>query len=432
MKKLEEDMNNWNGNFPSKKFANDCYIIGAQGNVGVVDTNEGLVVFDLGINMKERHIYRDLRKFSKKPVKYIIYSHGHFDHCFGYASIIKEIKRKGWEMPEVIAHENLPRRFEKYRILDKYHIWLNLRQFIPTMADKAVKDGIGPSAHETLDPTILLHGNECSYKFKLGQYTFEIYHDKGETDDSLWMWLPEKKVLFSGELVSNSTFPNAGNPNKVQRYPKQWAIAMEKMMEKNADYLLPGHGQLVEGKDDVKEILSIRAEVMHFIHDEVVKRLNEGKYFEQIYHELLEIQPEKFKNHRFLTDSYGCYRFVIHCAYRLYHGWYNTGNPTDLFPAKSVDIANEFITLINETEFVKRANKLFNEGKLQLALHILDVVIKASDIKSEDTLLEACILKEKILSQIAEEEYNFMAKNAYLYGTVQMRKKIEQMKAKSN
>jgi alkyl sulfatase BDS1-like metallo-beta-lactamase superfamily hydrolase len=432
MKKLEEDMNNWNGDFPPKTFADGtCLLIGTLGNVGVVDTVDGLVVFDIGGNGQERYIYRELRKFSKKPVKYIIYSHGHFDHAFGYAPIIKEIKRKGWGMPEVIAHENLPRRFEKYRILDKYHTWLNLRQMAPKIADK-VGDRLLVSAHETLDPTIILRGNESSYKFKLGQYTFEIYHDKGETDDSLWMWLPEKKVLFSGELVSNPTFPNAGNPNKVQRYPKQWAIAMDKMIEKNADYLLPGHGQLVEGKDDVREIISIRAEVMHFIHDEVVKRMNEGKYFEQIYHELLEIRPEKFKNHRFLSDSYGDYRFVIHCAYRLYHGWYNTGNPTDLFPAKSVDIANEFITLIDESEFVNRANKLFDEGKIQLALHLLDVVIKSSEVKSEDTLLNAYILKEKILSQMAEEEVNHMARNAYIYGTIQMRKKIEQLKTKSN
>ena len=212
----------------------------------------------------------------------------------------------------------------------------------------------------------------------------------------------------------------------------QWAIAMEKMMEKNADYLLPGHGKLVEGKDDVKEILSIRAEVMHFIHDEVVKRMNEGKYFEQIFHELMEIRPKKFKNHKFLSDAYGCYRFVIHCAYRLYHGWYNTGNPTDLFPAKSLDIANEFITLIDESEFVKRANKLYDEGKIQLALHLLDVVIKSSEVRSEDILLNAYALKEKILSQMADEEVNHMARNAYIYGTIQMRKKIEQIKAKSN
>ena len=40
---------------------------------------------------------------------------------------------------------------------------------------------------------------------------------------------------------------------------------------------------------------------MHFVHDEVVKRLNEGKGFEENYHEMLEIYPEKFKNHKYLS-----------------------------------------------------------------------------------------------------------------------------------
>jgi len=51
MKKLEEDMNNWNGNFPPKTFADGiCHLIGSLGNVGVVDTDDGLVVFDIGGN----------------------------------------------------------------------------------------------------------------------------------------------------------------------------------------------------------------------------------------------------------------------------------------------------------------------------------------------------------------------------------------------
>ena len=48
------------------------------------------------------------------------------------------------------------------------------------------------------------------------------------------------------------------------------------------------------------------------------------------------------------------------------------------------------------------------------------------------TLIEAYILKEKILSLMAEEEVNHMARNAYIYGTIQMKNKIEQIKAKSD
>ena len=365
-------------------------MIGAFGNVGVFETEEGLVIFDISMKQFGPRVFKELREITDKPVKYIIYSHGHFDHCFGFAPIIEEIKEKNLEMPEVIAHENCVKRFKKYKMLDKYHNWLNKQQFA-SIAGKQ-KEVVSP--HDTLDPTIIMHGNE-TYTFKLGKYTFELFHNRGETDDSIWLWFPEKRVICAGDLMVSS-FPNVGNPYKVQRYPKQWAIAMERMMEKEAEYIVPGHGLLIKGNDKVKDVLSITAEAMHFVHDEVVKRMNEGKWFEQIYHEMVEIFPEKFKNHEYLRPMYGCYRFAIHATYRLYHGWYNSGNPTDLFPANSVEVAREFLRINNPKNYLDHVRKLFQEGKLQLALHILDVIIKGIDQSNIELLIESLNLKFKI------------------------------------
>ena len=216
----------------------------------------------------------------------------------------------------------------------------------------------------------------------------------------------------------------------MQRYAKQWALANEKMMEKNADYLLPGHGRLIEGKEKIREVLSITAESMHFVHDEVVKRLNEGKWFEEIYHEMLEIFPEKFKNHRYLRPSYGDYRFAIHDVYRLYHGWYNTGNPTDLFPSKSDEIAKEFLKIANEGKFLERAKELVEEGKSQLALHILDVIVKANDTANPETLLDALKLKHKIVKQKAKEEKSFIVMNILNTNALQINTKLKELEKK--
>ena len=270
------------GLYPPKSFANGKFHkISAFSNMGVVETSEGLVLFDISSRLNGPRIFNSLREITDKPIKYIVFSHGHFDHCFGYAPFIEEIKDNKGKMPQVIAHENCVNRFEKYRMLDKYLNWLHDQQFGSVLG----KDKQYNSAHEILNPTILLRGNE-NYAFKLGEYTFELYHNKGETDDHIWMFVPEEKVLFTGDFII-SCFPNVGNPYKVQRYPKDWARALEKMREKEAEYLIPGQGPLIEGKEKIKEILTITAEVLHFVHDEVVKRLNEGKWFEQIYHEML-------------------------------------------------------------------------------------------------------------------------------------------------
>ncbi len=329
-------------------------------------------------------------------------------------------------MPEVIAHENCIRRFEKYGILGKYHDWINKQQFasVSGRGREAVV-----SARETLDPTIILKGNDSSYSFKLGDVNFEIYHDIGETDDSIWLWVPEKKTICTGDLMVSS-FPNIGNPFKVQRYPKDWAIAMEKMREKNAEFLVPGHGRLIEGAEEVRDVLSITGDVMHFVHDEVVKRLNEGKWFEEIYHEMLEIYPKKFKKHKILRGIYGCYRFAIHATYRLYHGWYDSGNPTDLFPAKTDDIAREFLKISSEEKYLEHAKKLYSEGKKQLALHVLDIVVKGTDEKNGETLIEVLRLKVKILKEKVQNETSFIAGNIINNAAHQIKERLKDLKKK--
>jgi len=424
VRKVTDEMSDFIGRFPESTFENNtCIFVPNMANTCVIDTKEGLVIFDLPIRQSAQKTFDKVRSITNKAVKYIIYSHGHFDHAFGYGPFIEEIKRKGWDMPEVIAHENCVRRFKKYEILGKYHDWINKQQFASVSGRR--RNSI-VSARETLDPTIILKGNESSYSFKLGDVNFEIYHDIGETDDSIWLWVPEKKIICTGDLMVSS-FPNIGNPFKVQRYPKDWAIAMEKMREKNAEYLVPGHGRLIEGKEKVKDVLSITAEAMHFVHDEVVKRLNEGKWFEQIYYEMLEIYPEKFKNHKILRGIYGCYRFAIHATYRLYHGWYDSGNPTDLFPSRTDDIAREILNLNSDSVYLEHANKLYSEGKLQLALHILDIIIKGSDEKNAKVLADALKLKLKILKEKIKVESSYIVTNILENGAHQIKTKLKEL-----
>ncbi|MFX0120812.1 MAG: MBL fold metallo-hydrolase [Promethearchaeota archaeon] len=403
-------------------FADMCYLIGAFGNCCVIETDNGLIVFDIAHEQFGQLVFDQLRSFTDKPIKYLIYSHGHFDHCFGFIPFVEEIEKNGWDMPQIIAHENILNRWEKYKMLEGYHRWLNHQQFASVIGDGS---SFQLSAHGTLNPTITV---KEQYSFELGGWNFELFHDKGETNDALWLWFPGKKVIFTGDLII-SGYPNIGNPYKVQRFPKHWALAMERMALKKADFLAPGHGPLIEGKRKVSDVLSITAEAMHFVHDEVVKRMNQGKWFEQIYHEMMEIYPDKFKNHDYLQYIYGCYPFAIHAAYRLYHGWYDSGNPTDLFPAKSYAIAREFLKLNSAEAYVEHARKLFSQGNKQLALHILDPVVKGGNpVKIPEILLEAMQLKIAILEKQTECESSFIASNIITNEVIRLKTKISELK----
>jgi glyoxylase-like metal-dependent hydrolase (beta-lactamase superfamily II) len=55
------------------------------------------------------------------------------------------------------------------------------------------------------------------FSLTIGDEKIELFHGRGETDDATFVWLPERRVLASGDFVI-WVFPNAGNPRKVQRY----------------------------------------------------------------------------------------------------------------------------------------------------------------------------------------------------------------------
>ena len=72
---------------------------------------------------------------------------------------------------------------------------------------------------------------------QIAEHEVEFHHPAGETDDHLWSFFPRAKWLMTGDfLIWN--FPNAGNPQKVQRYPIEWAAAAG-VIAKEPELLLP-------------------------------------------------------------------------------------------------------------------------------------------------------------------------------------------------
>ncbi|MHA1684400.1 MAG: alkyl sulfatase dimerization domain-containing protein [Promethearchaeota archaeon] len=425
----EGDISQFFGMFEPAKFGDgNFYHIGAFGNVGLVVTSEGLVLFDVALEGMGSRVFKIVRSISDKPVKFIVISHGHFDHGFGFKPFYDEIKERGWKKPTVIAHANILRRYEKYNILDKYHAWLNTQQFSSIVFTKKGENIV--SAAEPLNPDVLIRDGE-THTFRLGRYTFQVHPEWGETDDALWMFCPEQRAAFLGDLFLYS-FPNVGNPYKVQRYPRHWAKALERILEKEPEYLSPGHGRLVAGRENVAEALRITADALNFVHDGVVKRMNEGKWFEQIFHEMMDEFPERFKESPYLQPVYGCFQYAIHCTYRLYHGWYDSGNPTDLYPEKRRNVNREVLDLIG-TDAVekckKRALTLIEQERFQLALHVVDIAIFGL-MEDDPGYSDILALKIKILRKKEKTEPSLISSNIMKNHVKELRGKIKKLKKK--
>ncbi len=331
-------------------------------NVSAFETTEGLVCVDSGAPFSAADIHRMIRAWSPARLDTTIFSHGHIDHVLGMGPFEQDARDQGWAPPRVVAHENVPARFDRYKLTAGYNSAINSRQFgVPVP---------WPTEYRYPDETY-----RDEVELEVGGERFELHHAKGETDDHTWTWVPGRRALCSGDLIIWSV-PNAGNPQKVQRYPREWAAALREMSALGAEALLPGHGLPVVGADRVRAILDDTAALLEHLHDETVRLMNEDAPLNQILHEVRA--PAELLEKPYLRPIYDDPEFIVRSVWRAYGGWYDL-DPADLKPARTSELAQEIAALAGgASELAHRARELASEGELRLAGHLAEFAAAAA------------------------------------------------------
>jgi glyoxylase-like metal-dependent hydrolase (beta-lactamase superfamily II) len=161
----------------------------------------------------------EIRKVTKQPIKYLVYSHHHFDHIAGG----KPFKDAG---ATVVA---LRRTQERLAQIKDPH----------TVMPDEVFDG-----HRTIT---------------LGNTTLELtYVGLNHSDNSLVMRLPKQKVLFAVDFIPVGSFPGRG---MIDSYPLEWEDSLKSVLSMDWDRLIPGHPGAPNGrlgtKQDVQTFLTL-------------------------------------------------------------------------------------------------------------------------------------------------------------------------------
>ena len=274
----------------AEQFADRALLVTGHGNVGYVYNDEGVVMIDTGTpQIYGDHAVKELRRFSQAPIRTVIITHGHIDHVFNLGPVLADAQERGYPRPQVIAHRRVLARFVRYQRLREHTSTINRINF-GTPADTVI-------VPEFFYPDTLI---DAGISFRMGDMTIELRTGIGETDDAVWVWIPERRLLFAGDFLL-WCFPNIGNPFKVQRYTEGWALALEEMAALKPAAAGPGHGPAVVGQVPVQEMLLETARALRALHDEVLQRLNASQTFEQI---LAEVDlPPDLKANAYLLPS---------------------------------------------------------------------------------------------------------------------------------
>ncbi len=344
-----------------------------------VKTQEGLVCVDASGSGSGENVVKALRGWSKEPINSLVYTHGHLDHVGGSGAFMDDADTRSQKKPVVIAHEAVLDRFNRYRLTGDWNTFINKRQFggITPRAEVGTTQigigGLGPKflPDSVADPEITY---EDSYLLEVGGKKLELNHGRGETDDHTWVWDEENKTVFAGDFII-WTFPNAGNPQKVQRYALEWASVLREMISRGAERVYPAHGLPIVGRKRVEVVLGDMAEALEYLTDVTLELMNQGARLDAIIHEVRV--PDHLSEKPWLAPLYDEPEFVVRNIYRLYGGWWD-GDPSRLKPAPDSLLAKELVSLMGSIEaLVTRAEELAENGEFRLACHLVELAVQS-------------------------------------------------------
>jgi glyoxylase-like metal-dependent hydrolase (beta-lactamase superfamily II) len=193
----------------------------------------------------------EIRKITSAPIRYLIYSHHHYDHIAGGQAF----KDAG---ATIIAHRRAKQRLEK------------------------LQDPATPLPDETVD--------NKGRTIKLGGTTLELsYVGINHSDSLLVMRLPKERLLFVVDLLPVGTMPARG---MIDFHPLEAEESIKRILAMDWDRLIPGHpgpGDRLGTKQDAQDQLTLLREAS----DTVKAAAREGKCWDQAEK---EVQLPKYES----------------------------------------------------------------------------------------------------------------------------------------
>ena len=356
----------------------------------VFDAGDSLLVFDASGSATGARVVEAVRHWSSAPVHTVVYTHGHLDHVGGSPAFIADASARGFARPSFVGHSAVVERMARYRLTDAWNRLINERQFgwVPNRdlrigAGDLSGGGSGSGSGSGLFGDRFLPDDvaapDITYDetlgLKVGELDVELHHGKGETDDHTWAWIPSARAICCGDfLIWN--FPNAGNPQKVQRYPAEWAASLRAMAALQPELLLPSHGLPIGGADRIRSVLLDVAGVLEDLVSTSVELMNDGASLDEIIHNVRV--PDETLARPYLRPLYDEPEFVIRNIWRQYGGWWDA-NPARLKPPPDADLAAEVAGMVGGVALlVKRAEELAGSGRLDLACQVVEWAAQAS------------------------------------------------------
>ena len=398
----------WNFNTPNRGF----------GNVIVIEGEKELVVIDTTTSVEHAKVAAGrLRQMTDKPVAAVIYTHHHVDHINGTTAFISREDAASGRV-KVIAADNFLREAALENAVVGPIMGLRAGYMYGVLLPPDAEGEhfhIGCCGFNPLGSSGYIEPNtfvpmDRETEMALAGFRFVFFATGGESASHIGIYLPDQKVLFSGDEIQGPTFPQLHSlrgtrPRDIER----WFGAIDRMRGWEVEYLVPSHGQIVEGKAEVSKVLTYYRDAMQYVHDQSVRLINMGFTPDEIA-ETVKL-PDSVVIEPWTTEYYGNVDVSARNVYGGYISWWN-GDPAELRPTPRMERARRTVEMMGGRDKVfATAEKAFFDGDAQWAAELTTPLIR---LNKEDW--PARQLKAAALRVIGYKQTSSSLRGFYLTG----------------
>jgi glyoxylase-like metal-dependent hydrolase (beta-lactamase superfamily II) len=210
----------------------------------IVNAADVVVVDSGGSALAAENAIRHIRSVTRKPVSVVINTHWHGDHNLGNA-----VYRREFPGVRIAAHRNTQRDIagppmdyvKRYpKMLADY-----LAQAKGDTTD--IQAMAAEFGRAEVSPPDWLFDTELT--LLRGTRTIQLLHlGRGNTEGDVVVWLPEERILASGDLVV------APIPYGFGSFPEQWLATLDRLKAFDFQVLVPGHGEVMHDRAHIEVV----------------------------------------------------------------------------------------------------------------------------------------------------------------------------------
>lgn len=339
-------------------------------NAYAVATDEGRVIVNSGL-VFEGPLHRKAFADVPGPTRAIIVTQGHADHWGG----VNSLRDEG---TNVVMNRN----YRYWR--DDNTLLMGYRVPKTSFAFQKFSDAV-LEHFQTVDPaTIDFSFPEPTttfdqrHSFTVGGRAFELaWTPGGETTDALVVWLPQDRILFTGNLFG-PLFGHVPNLMTIRgdryRDPILYIESLNTVLEYGPQRLITGHFDPIEGADRIAEEVTAMRDAMQAVHDRTAELMNFGT---DVHTAMREVTvPE----HLDIGEGYGKTSWNVRAIWEMYTGWFRHRSTTELYGVAPDSVAADVVSAAGADALVDAARAHVAAGRPVQAIHLTDLILAAQPL----------------------------------------------------